>query len=61
MLAETVVSGNDINIPKCSVFTCCLLSCWLMSSLMLSFPQIPNFFHLTPLHIKKHCEALKRE
>lgn len=26
-----------------------------------SFIQIPNFFHLTPLHIQKHCEALKRK
>jgi small subunit ribosomal protein S35 len=23
--------------------------------------KIPNFFHLTPNHIKKHCAALKRE
>jgi small subunit ribosomal protein S35 len=21
--------------------------------------KIPNFFHLTPAHIKKHCEAIK--
>lgn len=21
--------------------------------------KIPNFLHLTPAHIKKHCEALK--
>ena len=21
--------------------------------------KIPNFFHLTPIHIKRHCEALK--
>lgn len=25
------------------------------------FIQIPNFFHLTSLHIQKHCEALKRK
>jgi len=23
--------------------------------------KIPNFLHLTPAHVKKHCEALKRE
>ena len=23
--------------------------------------KIPNFFHLTPNHIKKHCAALKRQ
>jgi len=22
--------------------------------------KIPNFLHLTPAHVKKHCEALKR-
>ncbi|KAK4468199.1 hypothetical protein MN116_008358 [Schistosoma mekongi] len=22
--------------------------------------KIPNFFHLTPLHIKKHCDALRK-
>jgi len=21
--------------------------------------KIPNFLHLTPAHVKKHCEALK--
>lgn len=28
---------------------------------MPSMFQIPNFLHLTPAAIKKHCEALKRE
>lgn len=23
--------------------------------------KIPNFLHLTPNHVKKHCEALKRK
>jgi small subunit ribosomal protein S35 len=23
--------------------------------------KIPNFFHLTPNHIKKHCAAIKRK
>jgi len=23
--------------------------------------KIPNFLHLTPAHVRKHCEALKRK
>jgi len=23
--------------------------------------KIPNFLHLTPAHVKKHCEAIKRK
>ena len=41
-----------------ALYTC---SVQMVSSQMSTLPQIPNFFHLTPPAIKKHCQALKRK
>lgn len=43
------------------IFYLFLVKCWAFTQILThTLFQIPNFLHLTPAAIKKHCEALKR-